>query len=346
MWFRHSFGFQQELWLIFRDHGIDQSTTQTCPQSGNVILYFNANYNCNGLGENYGYVQRSTAGWQNIILGMNDRASSVKIPTGWSVMLYENANRGGGKKCLNSNDSWLSDFNYLGNFNGASVTVADNSSSFEVFASLNCGAPTTTVTPPPAAGDGIEICDALNYGTPCKTYTYVNDSTCKNLASDGWDNKLESLRFKGSYVGGYDIILYDDNACGTYIARYGSDAGTLGWLNNLSGSFRIEKHAPPPTPTPNPGDSVELCEGTNWGSPCQPFTYVNNNYCIDLNASGWSNRADSLRFRGNYVSNYDIILYHDNACQTYNARYGSDAFDLGAFKNVHFLNPDRTACHC
>jgi murein DD-endopeptidase MepM/ murein hydrolase activator NlpD len=56
-----------------------------------------------------------------------------------------------------------------------------------------------TVTPPtPVVPDGIEVCDGTNYGAPCKTYTYTSDGTCINLASDGWDNKIESLRFKGA----------------------------------------------------------------------------------------------------------------------------------------------------
>lgn len=305
-----------------------------CPQSGGVIFYYNANYDCNGLGENNGYVQRSTAGWQNISGGMNENASSVKMPSGWSVMLYENYNRGGGKKCLNSADSWLSDFNYLSTFPNTSVPIADHVSSFEVFTTTGCSAGSGTPTVPPQPGDGIEICDLTNFGAPCKTYTYINNSACTNLASDGWDNKIESLRFKGIYVGGYDIILFDDNSCGTHIARYGSDASSLGGLNNLTGSFRIEQQVPPITSTPDPSDGIDLCDNTNWGAPCKRYTFINNEYCINLVPDGWGERADSLRFIGSYVSNYDIIVYDDSSCATYNARYGSDEYDMGAFKNA------------
>jgi hypothetical protein len=101
-------------------------------------------------------------------------------------------------------------------------------------------------------GDGIEFCDGTNYGGDCQTYTYTSNGACISLG--GMNDRAESLRFKGSYVGQYEVILHSDESCGTYIARYGQDATDLGGLNNQTSSIRIEKLVPPtpPPPTPEP----------------------------------------------------------------------------------------------
>ena len=75
----------------------------TCPQSGGVILYWNANYDCTNNEGDSGYRQRTSIGWQNVNDGQfNDRASSVKVPSGWSVRLFADANRGEPSVCFNS----------------------------------------------------------------------------------------------------------------------------------------------------------------------------------------------------------------------------------------------------
>jgi len=186
------------------------------------------------------------------------------------------------------------------------------------------------VTPtPPSPADGIELCDNANYGAPCAAYVYTNNDTCINLASSGMDDKAESLRFRGNYIGNYDAVLYADNSCSVYNARYGSDATSLGGLNNQISSFRIEQHGAPP----GAGDGIELCDGTNYGTPCTTLIYTSDNTCINLASTGWDNRAESLRFHGTYSGNYDAILYDDTGCSVYNARYGSDTSTLAAFNN-------------
>jgi thermitase len=109
----------------------------SCPQSGGVILYWNNNYNCSNSSGDAGYRLRSGTGWQNVIDGsFNDKASSVRIPSGWSVMLSEHADRGGAKVCYNTN---ISDFGPQGNFPGTNVPINDQVSSMEVFNNTNCG---------------------------------------------------------------------------------------------------------------------------------------------------------------------------------------------------------------
>ncbi len=105
-----------------------------CPTSGGVILYKDENYSCGGEGDGSGYVQRTSAGRQDVPSTFNDRASSIRVPSGWSVKLYEHGNRGGGSACRTGDDVtfWGEQFS-----NG--VALNDNVSSFEVFNTANCG---------------------------------------------------------------------------------------------------------------------------------------------------------------------------------------------------------------
>jgi murein DD-endopeptidase MepM/ murein hydrolase activator NlpD len=105
-----------------------------CPQSGGVILYQHAGYNCGGEGEGAGYVVRSAPGFQNVPGSFNDRASSVIVPSGWSVMLYEHSNAGGGKRCIDAPGD--NDFSNDTFDNG--VRLNDAVSSFEVFSAPGC----------------------------------------------------------------------------------------------------------------------------------------------------------------------------------------------------------------
>jgi len=115
----------------------------TCPQSGGVILYWNNNHNCdNGEGD-LGYRQRTSTGWENISGAFNDQASSVMVPSGWSVMVYEDANKSGGKKCFNYSDSDFAN-NAFDNAQG----VNDKVSSFEVFNNSSCDSTPQDTTPP------------------------------------------------------------------------------------------------------------------------------------------------------------------------------------------------------
>ena len=110
-----------------------------CPESPGVILYYGAGFSCDNRGANEGYMQRTSAGWQNMSAAFNDQASSIKVQSGWSVMLYQHANRGGGKACRTADDlTFISDtFDNGVNLNGSGT---EGVSSFEVFTAPNCGA--------------------------------------------------------------------------------------------------------------------------------------------------------------------------------------------------------------
>jgi len=79
-----------------------------------------------------GYIWRSAGGLQNLSF-FDNRASSIYVPPGWSIRLYEDLNRGGGKACLSASTA---SFNGLVYDNGH---ILDNSvSSYEVFSAPNC----------------------------------------------------------------------------------------------------------------------------------------------------------------------------------------------------------------
>jgi murein DD-endopeptidase MepM/ murein hydrolase activator NlpD len=123
-------------------HGVRHFTKNyncdsACPQSGGVILYWNANYDCNNNEGDPGYRQRTSIGWQNVDDGQfNDKASSVKVPPGWSVRLFAHADREEPSVCFNAD---VSDFGTQGDFPGSNISINDNVSSIEVFDNGNCG---------------------------------------------------------------------------------------------------------------------------------------------------------------------------------------------------------------
>ena len=108
----------------------------SCPSSGKVILYKDWNFDCGGEGDGSGYVKRDNTGSQNVPGGFNDRASSVRVASGWSVKLYEHGDRNGGWACRTSDDDSLG-----GNYFNNGVSLNDSVSSFEVFNDSRCGEP-------------------------------------------------------------------------------------------------------------------------------------------------------------------------------------------------------------
>jgi hypothetical protein len=129
-----------------------------CPTSDGVILYQGANLDCNLQGEGQGWVSRETTGWQNVPLSFNDRASSVRVPEGWSVRLYQDIDRGGASVCRRADDA-----NLVGaTFPGTSIELNNEVSSFEVFSNNSCSSapPTGTI----AVNDGSSVASSQAVG--------------------------------------------------------------------------------------------------------------------------------------------------------------------------------------
>jgi murein DD-endopeptidase MepM/ murein hydrolase activator NlpD len=116
---------------------LDIGVSGACPQGGGVILYKHANYSCGGQGEGGGYVIRNNAGSQDVPGAFDNQASALRVPSGWSVRLYEHINRQGASVCRSGNDA-----NFSGDtFDGTGFSLNDQVSSFEVYDNPNCVPP-------------------------------------------------------------------------------------------------------------------------------------------------------------------------------------------------------------
>ena len=93
---------------------------------GAVMLYEGYNYSD-------GHFRQHGHGWQNVPAEFDDSASSLIIPAGWSVRLYEGPNLTGGSVCRGAYDSSFSGDRFD---NGA--WVDNNVSSIWVFDAPNC----------------------------------------------------------------------------------------------------------------------------------------------------------------------------------------------------------------
>ncbi len=107
--------------------------SQSCsPPNNAVVLFWDADYECGG----HDPVWQTTPGWWNVPDWFNDRASSIRIPSGWSARLYAHANRGQPSKCFSASDS-----NFSGKtFENSSMGLNDQVSSYEIFNTPNCNA--------------------------------------------------------------------------------------------------------------------------------------------------------------------------------------------------------------
>lgn len=99
-----------------------------------VILYSGADYDCHGRQAEYGYYWRNAAGLYNLDGFFENRGSSIYLPAGVSVRLFENLNGGGGSLCLEASEPLFGGKSFN---NGQGL---DNQvSSFEIFTGPACG---------------------------------------------------------------------------------------------------------------------------------------------------------------------------------------------------------------
>ena len=147
----------------------------------------------------------------------------------------------------------------------------------------------TSPTQPNQPGDGIEVCDGANYGQPCKVFT---EGKYSNLADYSWYDRVESVRFLGSYKNNYHVVLWSEKDFTGDPGHYDNDAATLGNAQqNHVRSLDIYRTTS--------GSGIELCDGENYGSPCQFFAvaYPEGKYA-DLSSVGFWDRAESVKFVG------------------------------------------------
>ncbi len=118
------------------DDSIEILPESSCPPGGGAIatLYSNRDYRCEPSQNDPGFRALAKPEWQNCTGGFDDRASSLRVPEGWSVRVWELPDRRGGTACFSANQPALD-----GKFDNCALV--DNAiSSFQVYDVPGCGA--------------------------------------------------------------------------------------------------------------------------------------------------------------------------------------------------------------
>jgi hypothetical protein len=175
------------------------------PSINKITLYKNAGFNCGEQGEGSGFGQ-FLPGLYNIPAQLNNQASSIRIPSGWSVKLYDGNDRQWGWSCRKGDDD-----DFTGDIFNNVTSLNDAVSSIEVWNNPTCGSelppdPPVLVSPP--------------YG-----YT-AHDGKAPQLCWTGFDPNGDSLTYNVAINVG-DTQLAQTNTTET--------CWTPSNLNNLGG---------------------------------------------------------------------------------------------------------------
>jgi len=161
-----------------------------CPASGGVIVYLHIGYYCGDQVTDPGFRQRLTTGLENITGEMDDNASSLRVPAGWSVRLYDGADGTGASVCRDADDpDFVSDW-----FDGGTVPLNDHVSSFEVFDNPTCSDVIDYV---------VGLWDEPNYGG---TSVLLTAAGWQNLIDLGFNDVASSIRIDA----GWSARVYQD----------------------------------------------------------------------------------------------------------------------------------------
>lgn len=227
----------------------------TCPQWDGVLLYWNKDYDCTNNRGDPGYRLRASIGWQNTAGVFNDKASSVRVPSGWSVKLYEHAGCSGAWVCRAGDDP-----NFAGDyFEGGIVPLDDHVSSFEVFADDRCGVgrgdPVVLFQHPEYGGAQYGLEGVGTFNLPL----YMNDIVSSLSITESWSVRVfEHVDLQGGQLclNGSDANLADDLF----------DNG-LGVDNRISSVEVYDRPncpgPPPPPPLIRPADGAVLTSTEN-----------------------------------------------------------------------------------
>jgi hypothetical protein len=97
------------------------------------------------------------------------------------------------------------------------------------------------------------------------------------------------------------------------------------WMNLIFQSSSLARAAQ--STRSDISDGFQVCQNTNYGQPCETFTYTSHDTCISLDQMAGHNK--SVEYLGSYIGGYSAVMYHDTNCQTYLARYDSNNPDIG-----------------
>jgi hypothetical protein len=144
--------------------------------------------------------------------GFNDQAASLRVPTGWSARLYQDANRGGGSICYNTNVVNLAN---EGNFPSTNVPINKQVSSVEVFDNPSCSA-----NPAPAPTGGYWSATYFNdtsLSTQCAVDTTSGPFLLKDWGTGSPNSKCNADNWSASFT---QTVRFQ---AGTYTFNLGAD---------------------------------------------------------------------------------------------------------------------------
>jgi murein DD-endopeptidase MepM/ murein hydrolase activator NlpD len=282
-------------WSPARRFRIVPDLGNTCPQSGGVILYKHANYDCGGQGVDQGYIQQMSPGDYNLnTLSINDEASSMRILAGWSVGLYRDAGLNGPVACLNGDDNDFGNNTY-----DNSTGLNDSVSSFRVYTSPNCNGEVSGT---------VNLCRNNGYSN-CMPFT--NDAPSLGNAGFGNDD-AESIKMQGEWSA---VLFADDNYHGTHSVFNGDDSnlGDNPIGNNQASSMRIRKRSPA---------YFTLYERGDWNGEA----FSSDRTITDLGHWDKNDWAKSIRV----TSGYEVVVCGDSDFHGVCGRTNQDQGDLNS----------------
>lgn len=171
----------------------------------------------------YGW-DNPTGGWFNVPDYMDNKASSIELDAGWSIMVAQDQNGGGLKKCLVRSEPNLSNAYYDGGSN-----MNDTISSVWVYQDTTCGGQYVGTEP----GDTVTVWVDPNYWG---THYGWHDSNWSGNVPDYVQNQISSIGIQP----GWSIVLRESqNQGGGFACLTGSDPdltdnwfGNGNWLND------------------------------------------------------------------------------------------------------------------
>jgi hypothetical protein len=106
------------------------------------------------------------------------------------------------------------------------------------------------------------------------------------------------VEFRGNYAGNYHVVLQTEKNLNGTPYHADQNVADLGAAHrNHIRSIEIYSLFP--------DGSVQLCDGTGFGDPCKGFGIGKYN---NLNDVGWYDRAESVRFMGDYAGAVHAVL--------------------------------------
>ena len=288
--------------------------------------------------------QTYTSNAATLPANLNDKVTSIKISSGYTVTVYEDANWGG----VNHTTFTGNQLNLTFIHDGQPVFHLDGWN--DKISSIKVTAPTTPPTPycgdgscngtenctscpydcdvcPPYCGDGscngtenctscsqdcgacplVTLYDAADYITLWPyTYKTFPSGNYSDLSSYSLDNIVSSIRIPSGY---YVTIYAEKSYVGPFLTLT-SDNPNLFTSSNPTGwndrisSIKVSTTVPPPPPPPPPV-GVTLYDAADYGGAWYHLTSLNYS---DLNLIGWNDIVSSIKISsGYYVTVYENV---------------------------------------